>query len=132
MSPDAPTLDWPTLGPRLKARREQLGMSRAQVKDAGGPSPATTQRIENGEIKTDIDPATKAGLEHALRLPKGWISKQLGIHSPSPIDEPVHVVIEGSGERLLVAITEGASDLSIAEREMVLRVIRAMTKDSDG
>ncbi len=126
MSPDPTPTGWRELGPAVKARREALGMSRAQVRDAGGPSPATQQRIENAEIKTDIDTATKTGLERALQLPPGWINEQLGLPAPTITDGPAALVIEGEGERILVAITDGVSRLSIAERKAVLALVRGL------
>jgi len=107
-------------------------MTRADVAAAGGPSPATIQRIEEGKVETDVKHATKSDLERALDLPSGWINDFLaGRATATPPAGPAPIVIEGDGERLLVAITEGSSRLSLAERRAVLALIRTMTNGSD-
>src|ERR1700761_360585 len=133
MSPDTSTYDkWPALGAALRRRREERRMTRADVAAAGGPSPATIQRIEEGKVETDAKHATKSDLERALDLPSGWINDSLaGRATATPPAGPAPIVIEGDGERLLVAITEGSSRLSLAERRAVLALIRTMTNGSD-
>src|ERR1700761_8677802 len=150
MSPDTSTYDkWPALGAALRRRREERRMTRADVAAAGGPSPATIQRIEEGKVETDVKHAhkpdrgeekvetdvkhaTKSDLERALDLPSGWINDFLaGRATATPPAGPAPIVIEGDGERLLVAITEGSSRLSLAERRAVLALIRTMTNGSD-
>lgn len=133
MTPDAPIPDHRTLGAVLRRRRERLDMTRQDVSDAGGPSPATIARIENGEIKTEIEPATKRALEAALDLTPRWIDGYLaGNLDEPPVSngERQPAVIDGDGERILVAITDGVSKLSIAERKAVLALVRGLRKAS--
>src|SRR6201996_1749333 len=133
MSPDTSTYDkWPALGAALRRRREERRMTRADVAAAGGPSPATIHRIEEGKVETGVKPATKTDRERTLALPSGWINDFLaGRATATPPAGPAPIVIEGDGERLLVAITEGSSRLSLAERRAVLALIRTMTNGSD-
>lgn len=130
MTDDAP--DFPRLGAAVLARREHLRMTRDDVKAAGGPSQATLQRIEGGD-STGLKPATKIGLETALRLPEGWIDAVLAGQSPSLPDEGrIEVVQEAGGERILVAIFNGVTQLSESDRRAVLALVRAMQeRDAD-
>ena len=96
MTPDVSTNDYAALGTALRARRERRRMTRAQVAAAGGPSPATIQRIESGEIKTGLAPATKQDLEQALELEDGWIDRFLA----GATREPEPAVLESHGERI--------------------------------
>lgn len=133
MTPDVPSPHHRALGAILRRRREHLRMTRQQVTDAGGPSPATIQRIENGEIKTEIAPATKRDLEAALELPAGWIDRYLAGDADEPPTgngEQHPAIIEGEGERILVAITDGVSRLTVAERRAVLALVRGLHKAS--
>lgn len=124
-----PTNDWAALGAALRARREgALDMTRAQVEEAGGPSPATIQRIENGEIRRDIKPATKRGYERALQLPEGWIDDYV---AGRVSNEQSPVVIESDGQRLLVAIADGVSRLSIEEQRAVLALVHGLQRNPD-
>lgn len=126
MAHDAdPTPDYRALGAALRARREELRMTRQDVTDAGGPSPATIQRIEDGKIKTRIEPATKEDLEKALQLERGWIDGYLTRASPG---EHVEIAAESDGERILVQIAEGVSRMSLTERQAVLAVVDAVLK----
>lgn len=126
MSPEAPT-DYAALGAALRRVRDGKRLTRAQVADAGGPSASTIQRIEDGKVKTEIDAATKEDLEKALGLPPSWIDDFLaGRVTATTTAEPEPVVIEGNGERVLVAITAGVAELSLVERKAVLALVRAL------
>lgn len=57
-------------GRLLRARREELGLTQADVTAQGGPSAMTLRQIENGS-QTDPRPWTIAGLERVLSLPRG-------------------------------------------------------------
>lgn len=105
-------------------------MTRDDVTAAGGPSASTVQRIEEGKVKTDIKHGTKADLEHALDLGPGWIDDYLAGRLEPRTDDQTPVVIEGNGERLLVAIADGVSQLSLNERKAVLALVRALQEDS--
>jgi hypothetical protein len=129
---DVPTPDHRALGASLRRRREHLRMRRQDVTDAGGPSTATIQRIENGEIKTEIDAATKQRLEESLRLPRGSIDDHLAGRITEFDGEQDPVILEGSGgERLLVGILNGLPKLSPTELDAVLAVVRALRYESD-
>lgn len=129
---DAPPPDYRGTGAALRRRRERLRMTRSDVATAGGPSPATIQRIENGEIKTEIATATKRDLEEALRLPSGSIDDHLAGRLGELAGEQEPLVIEGNGgERLLVGILGGLPKLTATELEAVLAVVRALQDESE-
>lgn len=116
----------PRLGAAVKAHRERLRLTRAEVFAAGGPSTAALANIENG--KTDpvtIKTATKDGLEDALRLPRGWIDAYVS-GRPLPEAPAVAVAAESDGEQVLVGIIEGVARLSSAERKAVLALVKAL------
>lgn len=132
MTTDAPTYDWAALGAALRAHRERKRMTRADVEEAGGPAQATVQRIEEGNLKRGIKAATKEDLERALDLPDGWIDKFLATPHEASNEEPDPIIIEGNGERLLVAITEGVSQLPIKERRAVYALVRQLREGTEG
>lgn len=114
------------LGAAVKARREGQHLTRADVQAAGGPSAAALARIENGETDpATIKPATKTGLEDALRLPRGWIDAYT-TGAPLPEAPTVTVASESDGEQVLVGIMQGVARLSAAERRAVLALVRAL------
>jgi transcriptional regulator with XRE-family HTH domain len=124
MTHDAP--DWGGLGADLKARRERLRLSRADIHAAGGPSPASVQRIENGEVQTSLKTTTKDSLEKALRLAPGSIDKRLAGGSLIENEPPRIEVMETSGERVLMLIMNGVGELPEADRRTVLKLVRAL------
>lgn len=131
MTTDVPIPDYGALGRALRARREARKQTRADIERAGGPSQATTQRIEEGEIKRAIKAETKRGLEDALELRRGWIDD----HLAGRVDEAEAAgdvaVVERDGERLLVAITTGVAKLSLEERRVVLTLVQGLQKGSN-
>lgn len=92
---------------------------------------ATVQRIEEGKIKRDIKYGTKRAYERALGLPDGWIDRFLSGEVDGADNERGPIIIEGEGERLLVAITDGASKLSVTERRAVLALVRGLQQGPD-
>jgi transcriptional regulator with XRE-family HTH domain len=130
MTPDVSPPDLAALGAALAARREAKGMTRPDVVAAGGPSEATIMRTEQGRLKRGLSPKTKKLFEQALELPDGWINDFLSRRPEVTGSEGAMVAIDGNGERILVAIAEGVSELSIEERQAVLAVVRALRKGS--
>ncbi len=125
---DAP--DWAGLGVDLKARRERLRLTRADIHAAGGPSPASVLRIEAGDVRTTLKTTTKDALEKALRLPPGSIDRRLAGGSLTP-DAPSRVeVMESQGERVLMLIMNGVGELPEEDRRTVLKLVRALQHET--
>ncbi|OZF01256.1 XRE family transcriptional regulator [Rhodococcus sp. 14-2686-1-2] len=71
----------------VRERRQQLGLSRVQVRDRGGPSEPTLTRIERAEI-SDPSPATLAKLDSGLAWTAGSAARLLSGGSPRSTDAP--------------------------------------------
>src|SRR5215469_6447033 len=68
--------DWANLARLVRERREQLGLTQADVEVAGGPSHAVVRRIENEQAEK-YQPKTLRALEAALRLRPGSVRAAL-------------------------------------------------------
>ncbi|GGM26534.1 hypothetical protein GCM10011608_09110 [Micromonospora sonchi] len=64
--------DWRRLGQHVQRRREQLGLTQAQVQAAGGPSTATLRNIENA-TQASYRSSNLRALERVLEWPDGTI-----------------------------------------------------------
>jgi transcriptional regulator with XRE-family HTH domain len=62
-------------GDLLRERRQQLGLTQADVVAQGGPSAQTLRHIENGHLEHDPKPYTIVNLERVLQLPRGTIDE---------------------------------------------------------
>lgn len=131
MTTDVPHPDYSALGRALRTRREARHQTRADIERTGGPSQATTQRVEEGDIKRGMQPETKEGLEVALELRRGWIDDYLAGRVDESEAAGDVVVEERDGERLLVAITTGVAQLSLEERRAVLALVQGLQKGSN-
>lgn len=66
--------DWIRLGRAVKARREELGMTQAELQDAGGPSTAKLREIENLRTST-LSTSKRRDLERVL----GWETNSVDV-----------------------------------------------------
>jgi hypothetical protein len=125
--------DWLGLGADLKRYRDARRWTRSVVEAAGGPSAGTIQRIEAGGGK-GMKPATKEDLERALGLAPGSIDRRLAGGELISGDAPQRVeVIEGNGERVLMLIMGGVTELPEADRHIILTLVRELQeRDSHG
>lgn len=75
--------DWQRLGEYVTRRREQLGMTQADVDAAKGPSVATLRKIEKGGApEGSYRGGVLASLERALQWPAGAVDRILGGSEP--------------------------------------------------
>jgi hypothetical protein len=126
MNTDAP--NWQRLGAAIKARRAELRLTQHGIRDAGGPSQATVVKLESPEGVPGITPETKKRLEQALRWVPGSVDAALAGGIPTPLtDAPsrIEVISESPGERILVQIVAGVSELPEKDRREVLALIQA-------
>ena len=72
MTPSPDERDWARLGRCVRSRREELGLTQAEVHAAGGPSPATLYLLETGQ-RDSYRPRLLRGLERAL----GWAPESI-------------------------------------------------------
>lgn len=76
-------IDQAGFGQQVRARREELGLTQAQVREAGGPSDTTLTKIESGEGPAPSR-ATLRKLEQALHWAEGSALTTLGGGEPVP------------------------------------------------
>lgn len=77
---------WGRLGRMVRARREELKLSQAEVQEAGGPSDVIQSRIENNDgTKPRPRGSTLRMLDAALRWEPGSAIDILTGGSPTPI-----------------------------------------------
>lgn len=124
---DAP--DWQRLGAAVRARRHERRLSPYDVRMAGGPSPATVQKIEAGAAR-EITSQTKDKLEHALGWTLGSVDAVLAGGEPTLALPPgtegrAEVLHEGPGERIIIDIVTGLGELTEADRREILALIQA-------
>src|SRR5690349_12436922 len=100
------------LGRLVKARRERLDLTHVQVQQAGGPSPASMQRIEQGRAG-EMREATTAGIERALRWGPGSIAAVLAGGDPDE-DVDLHAGTASGGSSFAMTVDLGTR-LSEAE-----------------
>lgn len=76
------------LGPLVRARREELGLSQEDLAAIGGPSTTTVSKIENGEAKA-IRHRTALDLDRALGWRMGSTEDVLyGVAAPKVVSQP--------------------------------------------
>lgn len=80
-------------GALLRARRELMGLTQADVVAQGGPSAMTLRGIENGTAH-DPRPWTVASLERVLNLPRGTYDRLLAGEELPPVsaDDPADLL----------------------------------------
>jgi transcriptional regulator with XRE-family HTH domain len=82
--------DWRRLGEYVTRRREQLGMTQADVDAAKGPSVATLRKIEKGGApEGSYRGGVLASLERALQWPNGAVDRILAGSEPDINAEPI-------------------------------------------
>lgn len=91
MRPDtiaAPRTKWIKVAAAVKARREELNLSQADLSIFGGPSGYTISQIENARARGYLA-STLAMLETALDWRHGTINELLAEVAPAPVAGPV-------------------------------------------
>lgn len=73
-------------GEVVAARRARLGLTRFEVRDAGGPSDTTLGNIENGTLGRAPSPATLKKLDLGLQWAKGSAADALAGGEPIPLE----------------------------------------------
>lgn len=122
-------LDWERLGAAVRARRHERRLSPYQVRLAGGPSPATLQKIETGSAR-EITSQTKDKLEHVLGWTRNSVDEVLAggeptLALPAGTEGHAEVLHESSGERIIIDIVSGLGELTDADRREILALIQA-------
>lgn len=79
------TLDRNRFGALVRERRQQLNLSMVELRDAGGPVPATTSKIERG-LEPNPARSTFERLDRALQWVPGSASRAWHGGNPSPIE----------------------------------------------
>lgn len=92
--------DWDRLGAHVKDRRDELGLTQAQVQERGGPSPASIRTLESGRAKS-MSRSKRRDLERALEWRPGSVDEVLAGGEPAPATEPVQIphIKQRDGER---------------------------------
>lgn len=102
---------WEKLAEAVKARRNELGLTQADIARLGGPSPAIVGAIENNRA-TQLSPRLRRGLDEALQWEAGSVSKVLAgghaaaINPRSPTDPGVLDPQRWGGAAPLIAKVE--------------------------
>ncbi|MBZ4613587.1 hypothetical protein QRB38_25705 [Mycobacterium avium subsp. hominissuis] len=82
---------WEKLGEAVRARRHELGLTQADIRGLGGPSPAIVGAIENNRA-AQLSPRMRRGLDQALQWEPGSVNailaggEPVGISLSSPTD----------------------------------------------
>lgn len=121
---------WEKLAEAVKARRNELGLTQADIGRLGGPSPAIMGAIENNRA-TQLSPRLRRGLDEALQWEAGSVSRVLAggqataINPVSPTDVGVADPERWGGAAPLIAKVEQAqlalNGLTFDVRETDLR-----------
>lgn len=102
---------WEKLAEAVKARRNELGLTQADIGRLGGPSPAVVGAIENNRA-TQLSPRLRRGLDEALQWEAGSVSRVLAggqatpINPKSPTDPGVADPARWGGAAPLIAKVE--------------------------
>lgn len=75
--------DWGRLGRLVRERREDLGLTQAEVHAVGGPSPATLYLIESGQ-RDSYRPRVLRALERAIQWRATSVQRVLAGGHPEP------------------------------------------------
>lgn len=85
---------WEKLGEAVRARRHELGLTQADIRGLGGPSPAIVGAIENNRAN-QLSPRMRRGLDQALQWEPGSVNailaggQAVAISLSSPTDPGV-------------------------------------------
>lgn len=125
---------WARLGRAVRERREELGLTQADVAAAGGPSPATQYLIESG-ARDSYRPRLLRGLERAM----GWAAYSTArvlaggepevVGEPPPAVPPPRPASPGAGvpaQPGVSAWVEGFQLLPLSPRERVEVLVRLL------
>lgn len=102
---------WEKLAEAVKARRNELGLTQADIGRLGGPSPALVGAIENNRVD-QLSPRMRRGLDEALQWEPGSVSKVLAggqataINPRSPTEPGVLDPARWGGAAPLIAKVE--------------------------
>ncbi|EHB44076.1 hypothetical protein MycrhDRAFT_6971 [Mycolicibacterium rhodesiae JS60] len=75
---------WEKLGAVVRARRHELGLTQADIRGLGGPSPAIVGAIENNRA-AQLSPRMRRGLDQALQWEPGSVNAILAGGEPVAI-----------------------------------------------
>lgn len=75
--------DWERLGDMVRKRREELGLTQAEVQSLGGPSTASLRAIENKRARS-LSVTKRRDLERALYWASGSVEAILDDREPPP------------------------------------------------
>lgn len=120
-------------GRTVAARRARLGLTRAEVHDAGGPSDTTLGYIENGTLRRSPSPSTLKKLDRALQWSTGSSADVLAGNKPTPIDA-ASVQPTTTPEKKTVVTTNDLTFVSMPMTEIsrLLELHRQLTAACDG
>ncbi len=102
---------WEKLAEAVKARRKELGLDQADIRQLGGPSASIVSAIENNH-QTQLSPRLRRGLDEALQWEPGSVSRVLAggqataINPASPTDPGVLDPQRWGGAAPLIAKVE--------------------------
>jgi transcriptional regulator with XRE-family HTH domain len=111
-------------GKVIADRRARLGLTRFEVRDAGGPSDTTLGNIENGTLGRAPSPATLKKLDRGLRWVKGSAADVLAggeattIESRSGLDSPRNTGAFAAGPDSIVLPLAEINSLLELHREL--------------
>ncbi|MUL48359.1 helix-turn-helix domain-containing protein [Mycobacterium sp. CBMA293] len=114
---------WEKLAAAVKARRNELGLTQADVGWLGGPSPAIVGAIENNRA-TQLSPRLRRGLDEALQWEPGSVSRVLAGGEVTAIN-PVSPTDPG----VLDPKRWGSAAPLIAEVDQVQRALNGLSLD---
>lgn len=75
---------WEKLGEAVRARRHELGLTQADIREHGGPSPAIVGALENNRA-AQLSPRMRRGLDQALQWEPGSVNAILAGGEPVAI-----------------------------------------------
>jgi transcriptional regulator with XRE-family HTH domain len=110
----APRTKWIKVAAAVKARREELNLSQADLTIFGGPSGYTISQVENARAR-GYRAATLARLETALDWRHGTIDEMLAEVAPTPVAGPAPAPFAGTDDARMAADTACMLDTPLDE-----------------
>lgn len=117
------TNGWRRLGAAVVGRRRSLGLSQAELRQAGGPSTDTLRKIEGG-LAAQCDPRTLRKLETALHWEPGSVAAVLDGGDPCP------ATARSRAADWLLSLRDVHGTFTDAERRQIERVALAAAWDT--
>lgn len=88
-------------------RRNELGLTQAEVEERGGPSRPTQREIEKGRTSEKVQINTLAGYDKALEWPAGTMEQLAsGIAQPRTVEASTWADLKPEVRKLLRAVTD--------------------------